>query len=397
VPPPNIRIHMHTHARPPAVGDIVTFTSETNLRHDMPANPVVTRIRTDLTWDDVLHSHYTDHTSGVSLKGSARPLGFWTPGNMRAHLENFIRSKNLDPLLPESWYHSVTDIRTSKSGRVIISKFNGYAHAIQSLFPELSFCKNSFKRVFWGKIENRRKFFEQYAKQNGFDPLIPTNWYVQFKHNILATKVILEFTYARALHYFTRYLTLFQGAQRAISYHRHSISRALLDLFPNIGLERKKLLTRPSALWKSIANHKLFFENYAKEHAFDPLHPLGWYKQTKSRIMSFQDASKVLSLYNNNIAKALQRVFPNISLDKHKLFTHNYWDSTEARRSFFIQYAQRHAFDPLQPHNWYRQQHIVAQRGARRVLAFHRNSVPRALLDLFPEIGLDAAKLRRTT
>jgi hypothetical protein len=25
--------------------------------------------------------------------------------------------------------------------------------------------------------QNRRKFFENYAKNNGFDPLIPENWY----------------------------------------------------------------------------------------------------------------------------------------------------------------------------------------------------------------------------
>lgn len=28
-------------------------------------------------------------------------------------------------------------------------------------------------------IENRRKFFEKYAADNEFDPLVPHNWYAQ--------------------------------------------------------------------------------------------------------------------------------------------------------------------------------------------------------------------------
>jgi hypothetical protein len=40
----------------------------------------------------------------------------------------------------------------------------------------------------WGNIENRKKFFEKFAKENFFDPLIPENWYSQPKQ-IMDTKV----------------------------------------------------------------------------------------------------------------------------------------------------------------------------------------------------------------
>lgn len=30
---------------------------------------------------------------------------------------------------------------------------------------------------YWSKTENRRRFFERYAKDNHFDALIPENWY----------------------------------------------------------------------------------------------------------------------------------------------------------------------------------------------------------------------------
>jgi len=41
----------------------------------------------------------------------------------------------------------------------------------------------------WGTAESRKLFFEQYAKEVGFDPLLPDNWYLQPQNNILSRKV----------------------------------------------------------------------------------------------------------------------------------------------------------------------------------------------------------------
>jgi hypothetical protein len=43
----------------------------------------------------------------------------------------------------------------------------------------------------WNKAEKRRKFFEDYARAHGFDPLNPENWYSEPSANIMATKVLL--------------------------------------------------------------------------------------------------------------------------------------------------------------------------------------------------------------
>jgi hypothetical protein len=42
---------------------------------------------------------------------------------------------------------------------------------------------------FWDKVENQRKLFENYARDNEFNPLIPDNWYSQPKEKILNYKV----------------------------------------------------------------------------------------------------------------------------------------------------------------------------------------------------------------
>lgn len=47
--------------------------------------------------------------------GTSKPLGHWTEKNMRLFFEHFAKSRNLDPLLPDTWYHiSPEDITKEK-------------------------------------------------------------------------------------------------------------------------------------------------------------------------------------------------------------------------------------------------------------------------------------------
>jgi hypothetical protein len=43
----------------------------------------------------------------------------------------------------------------------------------------------------WIYVDTRRKFFEKYAKDNGFDPKNPENWYAQPADLIMSVKVCL--------------------------------------------------------------------------------------------------------------------------------------------------------------------------------------------------------------
>jgi hypothetical protein len=48
-------------------------------------------------------------------------------------------------------------------------------------------CYNSIMPASsWKDIQTRRKFFEMYAKRNGFDPLNPENWYSQIQNKIIS-------------------------------------------------------------------------------------------------------------------------------------------------------------------------------------------------------------------
>ena len=40
--------------------------------------------------------------------------------------------------------------------------------------------------------------------------------------------------------------------------------------------------------WRDVERRRLFFEKYAKKHAFDPLIPENWYKEPRKKIVSFK-------------------------------------------------------------------------------------------------------------
>eukprot|EP00026_Physarum_polycephalum_P003078 Phypoly_transcript_03087.p1 GENE.Phypoly_transcript_03087~~Phypoly_transcript_03087.p1 ORF type:complete len:857 (-),score=123.40 Phypoly_transcript_03087:4-2394(-) len=366
VPPENVLIST------PETGDVVTFSFDAASRREVPINPKIYRIRTDIGWDEMVHSYFRERqTLGDSsyLKGISKPRGYWTPKNMRAYMESFARGKNLDPLKPDTWYTSFKTFVKSPSGRSILGKFkHGYYHALKSLFPELQFDP---KLQQYFKIENRRKFFENYAKTMGFDPLNPNNWYSQPLDNILATK----------------------GSRGVLLYHKFSVPRALIDLFPNIGLERSKFGVWRS-FWDKYINRRQFFVNYAIKYRFDPLNPENWYKQPRSRLLSFSGMQMVIRHHGQSISKALVDLFPDIGMDRTRFGVQKFWVIASNRRRFFENYAKKKAFDPLIPENWYSQSRtaILNLKGAARVVSFHKFSVVKALVDLFPSVTFDASK-----
>ena len=97
-----------------------------------------------------------------------------------------------------------------------------------------------------------------------------------------------------------------QRVHRVLAHHRRSVAQALLDLFPEIGLEKLKFrgiffLYSPqspiyfcacifnplkSGSWHKKESKRNLFISYAKTHGFDPLHPENWYSQPTENIKS---------------------------------------------------------------------------------------------------------------
>lgn len=76
-----------------------------------------------------------------------------------------------------------------------------------------------------------------------------------------------------------------------LGYYKNSYVRALVKLFPEIGLRKNKFpavssncqllysITNASAgeYWVKPANRKRFFDSFAQRYDFDPLLPHNWY------------------------------------------------------------------------------------------------------------------------
>lgn len=174
-------------------------------------------------------------------------------------------------------------------------------------------CLQPPKQSSWQSIEARRNFFEEYARTNRFDPLQPENWYLRASSNIVETK----------------------GASGVLFYHNYSVQKALLDLFPNIGLNKTKFDC--PTIWQDRNNRKQFFEIYANENKFNSQDPNNWYSQSRNKIFSAKGANWVMSYHNNSVFQALSDLFPDIGLEKFK-FPKHYWNITNLRQ--FMQRQQ---------------------------------------------------------
>ena len=80
------------------------------------------------------------------------------------------------------------------------------------------------------------------AKAKGFDPLIADNWYSLTIHDYMTFKV---FSFS-SLPSFSHLLILFVQKEKAggvLRYYGSSPRKALMDVYPNIGLNEKKFRT----------------------------------------------------------------------------------------------------------------------------------------------------------
>eukprot|EP00026_Physarum_polycephalum_P001914 Phypoly_transcript_01917.p1 GENE.Phypoly_transcript_01917~~Phypoly_transcript_01917.p1 ORF type:complete len:811 (+),score=69.95 Phypoly_transcript_01917:211-2643(+) len=355
-----------------SVGDVVTFSNESNARSSLPLNPKIYRLRPDVDWEDLAFEDKNLLSEISHVKDfKSNPVGHWSKGNMRNYMESFAKSKNMDPLQPDTWYDSLKLFCKAKSGRTILRKFkNGYVEALQYLFPDVKFNPESFAKTKYYKIENRRKFLENYARENGFDPLNPNMWYLQPYDKIIGI----------------------MGARRVFAYHNNSLPQALCDLFPNIGLQKSSFKALRYDVWDTPESRRKFFKDYAQKYGFDSLKAENWYLQSKDRILAFKGGFMVMAYHNNDITKALQDLFPDIGIDSYKFqLRQNYWTNPLNRRKFFESYAKLNGIDPLNPEHWYSQpiSKIMAFKGSTSAVAPHNSSVSKALVDLFPDIGLD--------
>eukprot|EP00026_Physarum_polycephalum_P002403 Phypoly_transcript_02409.p1 GENE.Phypoly_transcript_02409~~Phypoly_transcript_02409.p1 ORF type:complete len:900 (+),score=140.14 Phypoly_transcript_02409:101-2800(+) len=370
-------------------GDIVTFSFDNYSRGLVPISPKVFRIRTDITWEDVLQNDVGEKlllndTSLRALSYANKPAGYWTSErgkNMRDFFVELAKKRNFDPLVPENWYSvSVAELREEKGFTTILSHFSGnFRKALHSVFPEIGLEANKFAtttRFYWTDLNNRRKSFEDFARDNNFDPLVAENWYP------IAGERIAESvgSYSLKFHY------------------NGSFTKALIHLFPEVPFQREKFIFVEQRYWADMKNRRRFFEDYANTHNFDPLHARYWYAQHAASLATFKGAAGMVAHYGNNYRNALIDVFPELELDEHKFLFLSRAQGKSAigirkKRTALENFARVRGQEPLDPEFWYSlNPRTITSQKINNIIE-HYSSLTKALLTLFPEIGLDETRL----
>eukprot|EP00026_Physarum_polycephalum_P002383 Phypoly_transcript_02389.p1 GENE.Phypoly_transcript_02389~~Phypoly_transcript_02389.p1 ORF type:complete len:939 (-),score=111.94 Phypoly_transcript_02389:24-2525(-) len=263
---------------------------------------------------------------------------FWTDiKNQRNFFVSFAKSQGFDPFIARNWYSVSSEAVKSHENAKPVLSLHGQSHvnALLHVFPEIGLKTNLFKtkpRGFWGEAENQRNFFISFAQKIGFDPLVADNWY-----NVATEDLKSE-----------------QGASSLLNTFSGSFRKAILHVFPNIGLQ-EHLFKKPS--YENLDGRNLLLE-FACERKFDALIPENWYSIRTAEIHTKKGGSQILSRYGGSIRDALPKIFTEISFDIAKFKSDSFesriqWNDKNCTRRFLVAFAKDRKFDPLVAENWY--------------------------------------------
>jgi len=212
------------------------------------------------------------------------------------------------------------------------------------LYPNVHFDLAKFPAVtkkFWEEAVNRKEFFDSFARNNQFDPLLPRNWYSISIPQIHAAKG------AGLLKYYSQ-LYANEDTTSERQYWKSILARALASVYPSVDFDIQEF-TNPTG----ISYRRRFFDEYAKDKGFDPLFPDNWYYMTKERLALNRGSQSVLGFYNGSVMNALVDAYPNITWMKEKfLLPPGHWKDPANQKEFFDSFARDCAFDPEIHANW---------------------------------------------
>eukprot|EP00026_Physarum_polycephalum_P002361 Phypoly_transcript_02367.p1 GENE.Phypoly_transcript_02367~~Phypoly_transcript_02367.p1 ORF type:complete len:559 (+),score=39.39 Phypoly_transcript_02367:620-2296(+) len=189
--------------------------------------------------------------------------------------------KRSDVTWSQVFLYSSSDLPRARS-------LNEISHKITSFMLENS------KDWITKKRDKMRIFCEKFAASKGMDAYLPLTWY-----------------------HLARELAQLKEANFILLPYSMSIIKALIDLFPNIGLKESEFAYVPRNYWDNVNNRREFFCLVGKHMGFDPLIPKNWYGASITKINKFKGVKAILR-YDKTIASALVHLFPEIGFDESK-------------------------------------------------------------------------------
>eukprot|EP00026_Physarum_polycephalum_P002919 Phypoly_transcript_02928.p1 GENE.Phypoly_transcript_02928~~Phypoly_transcript_02928.p1 ORF type:complete len:728 (+),score=71.15 Phypoly_transcript_02928:209-2392(+) len=167
---------------------------------------------------------------------STTPKNFWQDQkNRRMLYERFAKSKGGDPLNSHFWYsQTAKEFLKFKGGVAMKDYYSGFVTSVIHIFPELHLKKPNFKKpqIHIQKkeidVNIARKIFNKFAAAQGFDPLIPDNWYNVSNFSFGKLKDLNTFLFYKKMRYIVK------------KYFKTKFASCLIQLYPNIGIQKSK-------------------------------------------------------------------------------------------------------------------------------------------------------------
>eukprot|EP00026_Physarum_polycephalum_P002322 Phypoly_transcript_02328.p1 GENE.Phypoly_transcript_02328~~Phypoly_transcript_02328.p1 ORF type:complete len:917 (+),score=144.55 Phypoly_transcript_02328:40-2790(+) len=264
-----------------------------------PVSPVIFSLRSDVTqWEQIIASNNAKQQAHqrIWMKG---PNASWKdPKKRKWFFDELAKDKGFDPLVAKNWYSIVpSDINPRKGADRLMDYYGGsFVKAIETIYPDIGFdpSKAYRKRYFWVSQENRTQFFNDYAREKGFDPLVPENWYndpCQFLHQ-----------------------------EEGLTHYHKNVYEALNSAYPHIGLDPTRFRASTVNHWNIAANRKKEFDKLAQFLDFNPLIPERWYAVNPIRFKS-KINKNLLKRYNGSYVEALMDIYPDIGLRPEKFIS----------------------------------------------------------------------------
>jgi len=162
----------------------------------------------------------------VASKFKNVPRNSWEDSQKRRDFfVKFANENGFNALQADGWYGVTSkDILRFKGGsRVLVYHQVSHIKALQDLFPELGIDPLKFSTIppgTWQQAERRREFFKQICLRLKLNPLLPSSWYQISRGHVQRKK----------------------GGARILEYHNRSHVEAMMELFPDLNLQKNKFL-----------------------------------------------------------------------------------------------------------------------------------------------------------
>eukprot|EP01027_Heterolobosea_sp_BB2_P018850 GEZU01026495.1.p1 GENE.GEZU01026495.1~~GEZU01026495.1.p1 ORF type:complete len:840 (+),score=185.05 GEZU01026495.1:594-3113(+) len=315
-----------------------------------------------------LQSLYPDHPWQVWRFASV-PKGFWEDReNHRRFFDHIAQELQLKDL--DGWYNVTAQQVAERGGGGLLRAYYGdsLCSAVQAIYPEHHWEVWRFQvlpRGFWENLKSQRQLFERIAHQLGIRSY--EDWYSVTGEEIKKNHR--------------------GGAYLLNNCYNGSLIRALQAIYPEHPWEASKFSSLPRGFWRDIKNHRLVFDQAARELGIQQ--PEDWYSFNGEDLRNKNNAAYSLmnSHYGSSLIRALQVIYPEHPWEPWRFarLPQGFWDDLCNQRQFFDRIAQQLGIRELD--GWYdvTAQEVLARGGSGLLNNHYAGSLVQALKAVYPE------------